>query len=200
MEIQHKILNKAEELFLQYGVKSITMDDLAQALGASKKTLYLHVENKADLVFKTVEQHIAQEKEMIARVAESAENAIDEMALLAKNVIDNMSKSHPSMLYDLQKYYPKAWQLFLDFKFQVVYNAIKRNLEKGIQEGLYRPDLNPEIISRIYISRMEVVLDTRLFPRTQYPFIEVYKEQIKYHLRGISSEKGWSYLSSKKLF
>lgn len=194
-----KILLKAEELFFTHGVKNTTMDDLSRALGASKKTLYQFVTDKADLVKRTMENHLTLEQTQIEQIIVEAPNAIEELLSIARHVTSHMKGINPAIISDIQRYYPSAWQLFTDHKLNFVYSVFLNNLQRGVKEGLYRDDINPDILAKIYIARMDLIIDQKLFPFAKYDFVTVYRETINYHLHGIASAKGHAYLEKKKI-
>ena len=128
MEIKEKILQKAEELFLRYGLKSVTMDDLARQLSVSKKTLYQLVANKADLVEQIVLMHIAEEKALMEEVRANSGDAVEEMIQIARYAIQQLRKLSPTLVYDLQKYYKDIWQLIQNLHSVHVHSLIKDNI------------------------------------------------------------------------
>ncbi len=194
-----QILSKAEDIFLSYGIKSITMDDFATRLCMSKKTLYQLVSDKNDLVKKTMKNHIETEKKAIQEICRVHENAIDEIFAIGKHVLVHIRKMNPSAMYDLQKYHPEGWQMFVDYKNTFIYSCILNNLQKGIEQGLYRDDFNPDIVAKFYSARTEIVINQEIFPFPKYTVMDVYSEYLKYHVRAIASEKGIKYLEKQKL-
>ncbi|GIV33526.1 MAG: TetR family transcriptional regulator [Chitinophagales bacterium] len=195
-----QILAQSEETFLVYGIKSITMDDLARKMGISKKTLYQFVRDKKDLVRKVMKYHLENEKKAILQIIRQNDNAIDELFALGQRTLPYLSRINPSVLYDLQKYYPDCWKMFLDFKNTFIYSLVLENLKKGIAQGLYRDDFKPDIVARFYSARTEIVVSQEIFPPPKYALAEVYAEYLKYHLRAISSANGLKYMSKLKLF
>ena len=193
-----KILLKAEELFLLNGVRNTTMDDLATALGISKKTLYLSVSNKEDLVYKAFEYHMEQEKSFVTEICQNSANAIDEMFEIGKLVTRHVRNMNPTVIYDVKKYYPEAWALLDEYKNTFIYAHILENIKKGIKQGYYRGDFNPDIIAKLYSAKADCVVDQQLFPFTDYTIISIYNEYLRYHIRGISSEKGLKYMEQLK--
>ena len=184
------ILEEARTLLLRYGLKSMTMDDVSKGLRVSKKTLYKYVENKEDLVEKVMELECAQHRRKIDSVREECYDAIRESFEFGRYLIDILREIDPSAHYDLEKYYPKAWDVFLRFKNEAVVGDVQNNIEQGIREGLYREDLDPEVIARIYTYRIDVVFHGGIFPPDRYSFIKVYAEMFFYHMLGLVSEKG----------
>jgi AcrR family transcriptional regulator len=196
-EKAQKILQQVTVLFMQYGIKSLTMDDIARHLGISKKTLYQSFSDKADLVMKGIEAHMNAEAAAICSMQEQSKNAIEEMFLISQHVSVHLQSMHPSILFDLEKYYPAAFAKFGEYKTQVIMSSIAKNIEQGIEQGFYRKNINIPIVAGLYVGRMDIIFDQNLFPSSTYSPKEVYFEAIRYHIRGIASEKGIEYLKDK---
>lgn len=192
-----EILMQSAELFTKYGIKSMTMDDVARHLGISKKTLYLYVSNKKDLVKKCIEGHIGAEECMVSDCLGEMDNAIDELMAMTKFVGSQMKEMHPSVIYDLKKYHFEAYKTLTSHRDEFIFNNIKNNIEKGIKSGLYRDNMNPEIIARFYISMVNLILDPSNSEVSNYNISEIHIEMIRYHIRGIASSKGREYLKQK---
>ncbi len=149
------ILAKVRELYTKYGIKSITMDDVARELGISKKTLYQYVNDKDDLVGKFIDNEISLRQEEICKCFGSGFNAIEELFEISILMNKYIREQNPATEHDLQKYYPQHFQKTLKARRDGVYNYILLNLTKGIKEGLYRNDMNNSIIARLYLWRAE---------------------------------------------
>jgi AcrR family transcriptional regulator len=196
MEEQHQdILVRSTAVFMRYGMKSVTMDDVARELKVSKKTLYKYVSDKEDLIVQALELYLNGERCRIQETHNKAGNAIEEMVIIIRGVTETLRNIHPSIHYDMEKYYPRAWKLMKDHKEHTIYGTILENLKRGIEEGYYRENLNPEIIARFYSSTADMVFDGSLFPADRYTFTDVYLEYVRYHIRGIASKKGNKYLT-----
>lgn len=185
-----KILDASEILFRKYGIRSVTMADIARDLGMSKKTLYLFIENKHDLVHKMMKRYIAEEQAMCFKIEEEAENALDELLKVSLYVQTQVKEINPSLLFDLQKYHRPVWELMDDFHRKDIVHMVENNLRRGVKEGLYRDNLQVELISRLYVGLMPIVSNSELFPVNKFPTHVLHKEFIRYHIRGIVSEKG----------
>ena len=190
MEPKQQIVMKARVLFMRYGIKSVSMDDLARELGMSKKTVYQYVENKADLIQKVFEDHLEEEKQALAQYRSNATNAIDEMLQIARHMIRALRTYSVTVMYDLQKYYRSTWQLMSNVHEQHFFRVIKDNLERGIAEGMYRQDMDPDVVARLYISKSSSAADQDCFPLKDYPLEELFIELMNYHLHGIVSQQG----------
>lgn len=196
--VKDNIVLKARNLFLKYGIKSVAMDDIARELGISKKTLYQHFETKNDLIKSIAEQNLANDIQMITHIQTAAKDAIDEMFMIAKYVLEEIiSIQSPTLMFDLQKYYPEMWQLFEQFQHQQVANHIKHNIERGITEGLYRTEVSGDIIAKIYSGNSLCVIDENMFPTKQFDKIKLFKEFFIYHIRGIATTKGLKLLEKR---
>jgi len=192
-----KVLEGASKLILKYGVKSMTMDDIARELGISKKTLYQYVEDKNDLIKQIIQLDMEMDHRKICHVISLNLNAVDESFEIFKNIVQNLGDVPPNILYDLKKYHPEAYAMHREFMWTFSRKCIEDNLTKGINEGYYRQDLNPQVISTNYILMVTNIFENSdAFGKDVHP-IEIYKEVFKYHVNAIASNKGRKYLSEK---
>ncbi len=201
MQLDNRILTKAESLFFKYGVKSISMDDLSRELGISKKTLYQSVENKRELVMQVFQNHAQKELDAVIDIRRDAADAIDEMIEVAKYIIPTLRQITPMLIFDMQKYYRDVWQMMETYNQQEIFKLIKENIERGIKEGVYREEFHSEIIAKLYVGKTMVVIDEDIFPLKEYNKENLFKEHIQYHIRGIATSKGLKLLEKhfKKL-
>jgi TetR/AcrR family transcriptional regulator, cholesterol catabolism regulator len=186
-----QILDKCRILFMRYGIKSMTMDDVARELGMSKKTLYQFFENKADLVRNIAEKNTQRDIEFTKDLQTRAVNALDEMFQVAAYVIEEMAEiMSPTAIYDLQKYYPELWADFEKFQNEQIHGHIRHNIERGISEGLYRSDLDADIIAKLYVTKTMCFVDESIFPMKIYDKRVLFYQFLSYHIRGIATPKG----------
>ncbi len=191
------LIRKISEIYFKYGIKSVTMDDLARELGQSKKTLYQHFEDKEDVVKKVINFLIHHQECGIEETLENpAYNAIDRLFHMSRFLTAHLQTVNPAVSYDLQKYYPKVWDELLAFKRKTIFEHIMTNSRQGIKEGLYIEDLNHEIIANVYVSRMEMYAVGNWQGLDKFSFEEFFKTLFIYHVRGITSPKGVKYLES----
>ncbi len=194
---EQQIIEQAGKIFMRLGVRSVNMDDIAQHLRISKKTLYQYVKDKNELVQRTVQQICDHHRACIFSIREKGLNAIDENFEIASFLAGQLGQMHPSIHFDLQKYHTEAWDLLQRTEKADIHECVTANMERGIQEGLYREDLNIPVIAKIYIARFDVTFDGELFPQSEYNFDDIVWELYRYHIRGIASEKGLKYLMKK---
>lgn len=188
--MKDKILEKSQELFLNLGFKSVTMDEIANSLGISKKTLYEHYSNKTQLVEQVTDHLFDNICCEIDSVYALDLNPIEELFEIKKVVLQNLKDEKSSPQYQLQKYYPKIYLELKNKQFGVMQGSIKENLSTGIELNLYRNDIDIEFISRLYFHGLVGVRDRDLFPLQQYSMNDLITNYLDYHLRGIATDKG----------
>lgn len=192
-----KLLISIRDLFVKFGIKSLTMDDIARQLGISKKTLYLSFSNKKDLVKKVMEYQISNIQCDVVEMCSGEGNAIDELMGIGKKVNEGLSDAHPSIMFDIQKYYPQAWKVLMNHKEEFVFNKMLTNLYDGIEQGLYRENLNPEVITKAFMVMTEAMMSNQLAIPGKFNFQELHLELMRYHIRGIANGKGREYLKQQ---
>lgn len=188
--MREKILNNAVDLFLTYGFKSVTMDDLANKIGVSKKTIYIHFINKTKLVEATVLLVFKQISEGIDCICALEKNPIEEIYDIKRFVMMHLKDEKSSPEYQLQKYYPKIYSTLKQKQFDMMQDCVKNNLERGIEQELYRKTIDIKFISRQYFNSILNLKDKDLFPENVFPMNTLMENFLEYHLRGICSKKG----------
>ncbi len=173
------------------------MDEIASYQGISKKTLYQYVTNKSELVEKVINYFIEQQKQDVQEIQKKGYNAVDELLYIYQHTCLHLQEMNPNVGFDLKKHYSNAWEIFLNYKNNFIYQHVYQNMEKGIKEGYYRDDFDKKIIAIYYVARFDIFLDKNLFPPQEYAYKEILKELFKYHIRGIASPKGNEYLDNK---
>ena len=192
-----EILERAVAVYVKYGIKSVTMDDLSQELGMSKKTIYKYFADKNDLIQSIIEMKVGMDKAICQNCVQQSENAIDELINVSKIVVETVGNVNPTVFYDLQKYYKEAASLFYEHKWGFVLSMIQNNIKRGIEEGVYRKNIDCAIISRLYVASTDQVMNTEIFPWPNFNVAKVFTEMIHFHIRGMASDKGIHYLKQK---
>ena len=175
---------------MKYGVRSISMDDIARHLSVSKKTLYQHFADKDELVLMVSQHHLAHEKLRYESITTSSANAIEELHQISYCLRRDMEEMNPTLLFDIEKFYPRAFDIYKDFRNKFVMQSIVKNLKQGMAEGYFRPELNPEIIASLRLNNVEVAFDDRVFPKEKYNFLHVQLQVFEFFVYGICTEKG----------
>jgi AcrR family transcriptional regulator len=190
-------IDRVERLFMRFGIKSITMDDVAADLGISKKTLYQMVESKDALVIKVLENHISREKSQCLQLASMAPNALEEIFIIMDSNSQEMAQMKTNIVNDLQKYHRQAWELVQKFHFEFVFKVIRENLQRGRKEGFYREDFDIDILAKLHLATAFNLFDPHLFPDGAAERVVLFREYMLHYLHGIVSPKGLTYLKKK---
>jgi hypothetical protein len=195
--MRHKILETSNELFLNLGFKSVTMDEIASKMGVSKKTIYKYFDNKTDLVAAVTDYMFDTVSCGIDGICALQMNPIEEIFSIKRFVMKHLKDEKSSPQYQLQKYYPKIYASLTQKQFHVMQVCVLNNLKKGIKKGLYRTHIDLEFISRIYFNGMVGIKNKDLFPLTDYSMNTLMNHYLEYHLRGIATEKGLQELNKQ---
>jgi AcrR family transcriptional regulator len=184
------ILDHVSKLYHRYGIKSITMDDVARNLGISKKTLYEHFRDKKDLVGQVLQSEYNQGCQVFDALEHRNLNAIEELFEIYSLINSQVQEYNPSMEYDIRKYYPELHSHIRSARRKMLFDNSIRNMLKGKKEGLFRKNLNAELIAKLHLFRIENLYNSDLFTPEDLSSFDTFHELFVYHLQGIMSEKG----------
>jgi len=190
MENKDRILEKATQLFMRYGIRSITMDEIAAQLGISKKTIYQFFTDKDAMVEAVVNEEMKQNEEDCRGFSLSAENAVHEIFQAMDGIEEMLKTMNPQLMYDLEKHHPAAFKRLKQYKYHFLYTMIMENLERGIREDLYRTDLNADITSRHRIESAFMPFNQEAFPHNKYPMNQTCQELAILYLHSICNAEG----------
>jgi AcrR family transcriptional regulator len=192
------ILEKSRDLFMEYGLRSISMDDIARSLSISKKTLYQYVDNKADLIEKLFNELLCKHKQVSEVISKNPElNAIDQLLEVSKIIMLNIKSFKSSIKFEFEKYYPEIFKNFFEKKRDLIFEDMTRNMRQGIKEGLYREDLKVDLVASLYMKKMEDLHDSEYFHKMKFSFDDIFEVMFSNHIRGIANTKGIKYLEKK---
>ncbi len=188
--MKEKILHKATDLFLTFGVKSVTMDDIAKEMAISKKTIYTFFSTKTRLVEDTTIYLFNKINSEILTICSSGHNPIKELFLVKSLVLEHLKNEETSPQYQLQKYYPKLFDFMKQKQFDSINDCISNNLKKGIEKGFYRKNLDNNLIVRFYFIGIMGIKNVELFPMDKFGMPYLMNNLLEYHIRAIATEKG----------
>ena len=188
--MKEKIISKATDLFLSLGFKSVTMDDIANKMGMSKKTIYQHFKNKNCLVKSCTFHMFDFISHGIDCIREEKKNPIYELYAIKSFVLKHLKDEKSSPQYQLQKYYPNIFLNLRKRQYEKMNDCVVENLKEGIKQGYFRDDINVDIISKIYFSGMMDLKDTEMFPPQTYSMPLLMETYLEYHVRAIATPKG----------
>lgn len=188
---QIRIQDQAKTLFMKFGFRSVSMDDIAQSLGISKKTIYHYFKDKDELVKAIVEQDICDTEAECSHCLAIADNAIDEIFITMDNIIKHIKNMNPTILFDLQKFHFESFTKIVEHKNSFLLSFIKKNLKRGIDEKLYRNDLNVEVLSRFRLEMLFLSFNLDVFPPNEFTLTDVTQIIMENFIFGLVTEKGY---------
>ncbi|NRB83268.1 MAG: TetR/AcrR family transcriptional regulator [Winogradskyella sp.] len=193
--MRDKIIHKSTELFLTLGFKSVTMDDIANELGISKKTIYVHFSNKTKLV-EAVTFHLFDTIcDGIDDICDNAPNPIEELYSIKMFVMQHLKNEKTSPQYQLKKYYPLIHSQLKFKQFEKMHNSVQESLQQGVNTGVFRDNIDVNFISRMYFTGMTGIKDNMFFPPEEFNMEYLMESYLEYHLRAIVTEKGFTILN-----
>jgi len=184
-----QIIEKAQDLFFRYGLRSITMDDLAREMTISKKTLYASFSNKQEIINIITLNLIGEHEQNCKRIKKNADNAIQEVLMYVTSLKSIFQQFNQKIIYEMKKYYPESWQIFKKYIGEFVSESIMNNLNRGIKEGLYRNNINKDINVKLRIEQMQII-STLFLSTPNFSKKKVFKELFLQILYGMSTLKG----------
>ncbi len=195
MNIKERIKQKADELYRRYGIKSVTMDEIASQLGVSKKTIYQSFNDKNELVDAVIVEMLDDNKLCCQNSRMKAQNAIQEVYFGMEGLQDMLDNMNPSILFDIERGHPGTFKKFTEYKYNFLFDLMKKNIERGKKEGLYRPEINAELISKIRLETIMLPFNEELFPKNQYSLVYIQRELLEYFLFAMVTPKGYKLIT-----
>ena len=198
MEPQEKILKTALSLFFKYGIKHVTMDDIAKELGMSKKTIYQFYKEKDDLVNQLCELEMHDNECQFTAFSKDAKDPIHEIMLISEHMRKMMQNINPTFFMDLQKFYPTAFSRFQYFKENCAYHQVNTNIVRGIELGVYREDIDPEFAARYRLAQIDMLMFGNAFSFEKISFSKTNELILDMFVYGLCTSKGHKLLSQYK--
>ena len=197
--MENRILFKARDLMLLNGVKHVTMDDIANQLGMSKKTIYQFYKDKDALVMAVVNFELEEQSSKCQRTQDTADNAVHEMFMLLEDIQQMFKNMNPMTMNEIAKYYPEAFARIQNHKDEFMHQIIKTNLIKGIEQGVYRKEIDPEILSIYRLETSFVPFNPQLYPFSKFDIGKVTLQIIENFIYEVMSLKGIELMEKYKL-
>lgn len=194
-----EILKKTVELFYEFGIRNLNMDDISRSLGISKKTLYQYVKSKEDLIEKLFYYDEMKWDEELSKVDFGGLNAIEILIQVSLKVFEEMGKLNPKLKFELKKYYEPVYNEFMVRKQNHIFSQMSKNIEKGIKEGLYRSDVNIELVAGLYVRNLVDMHNKDYCIIENITFDAVFQVMFENHIRAISTPEGIAYFEKRKL-
>ncbi|MEP6596751.1 MAG: TetR/AcrR family transcriptional regulator, partial [Ginsengibacter sp.] len=182
---------KADELFRSYGIKSVTMDEIATRLGVSKKTIYHSFADKDELVDEVIGDLLVYNQNCCNKDRVKATDAIHEVFLAMEMVKQMFQNMNPVILHDMERNHPVTFQKFLQHKYKFLFQVLKENIERGKKEDLYREDINTDVIAKIRLETMFLPFNQEVFPKNKFNLVDLEQQLIEHFLFGVATMKGY---------
>lgn len=198
MEVKERILLKSHELFNRYGIRSVSMDDIAAQLGMSKKTLYQYYTDKDELVTAVFSVVMDDNRVQCNANKEKADNAVHEVFMAFDMVQEMFANMNVSVLYDMEKYHPTCYKKYVEYKNGFMYGMIRSNIERGIKEEVYRDDIDVDIMTRYRIYSIMLSFNTQVFPNNRTNVVYIEQNLLEHFLNGLATPKGQKLIQKYK--
>ena len=198
METKERILIKSDEMFNRYGIRSVSMDDIAAQLGMSKKTLYQYFTDKDELVSAVFTSVLETNKVQCFEDRKEAENPMHECFLAFDMIQVMFSKMNPVVIFDLEKYHPAMYRKFHEHKYTFLYQVIRDNMERGIREELYRPEIDVDVLTRLRIESVFLPFNSDAFPNNRTHLVHIEQQILEHFLYGLATAKGQKLIQKYK--
>ncbi len=193
-----ELVEPIKDLFYAYGLKNLSMDDISHRLGISKKTLYTFVKNKEELL----EKIFLHEDDRLMMMNEEMDklkiNAIEKLLKISQLVNEEMKRINPMIRFEMQKYYSQLYDLFVERKRKNVFEGMKVNIQQGIQEKIYRDDINVDLVATIYLNSFIELHNSDICKMLDINFMQLFEVLFENHIRAISTPVGLTYFESRK--
>ncbi len=190
LTMKEAIQEKAMEMYMKLGFRGVTLDDIAQEMSISKKTIYQHFSNRNELI-EAVAKHMLQEiKDEIDNLCQGQFNPVEELFAIRSYLRKTLEGKYQLPIFQLQKFYPEISQKIKQDQFCKMHDSVMDNLKRGINMGLYRPEIDLEFITRIYFAGVTGTKDPNIFPEDKFNIHTLHTQYLEYHLRAIGTEKG----------
>jgi TetR/AcrR family transcriptional regulator, cholesterol catabolism regulator len=198
MDTRTHILATTQELIFRFGIRSVSMDDIAKQLGISKKTIYQFFKDKNEIIHKLMDLKLKEDEKALKGIEKISANVVDEVFNLMKHIGNAIGQINPNVFYDLQKYHPQTWKLFKEFKEHCILKMVEETFIRGIKQSLIRPDINVKILSRLRMEQVEMGFNPNIFPPDKFKILDVQLSLLEHFLYGICTLKGHKLINKYK--
>jgi len=190
MELQEKIIEEATHQYFQYGIRNVTMDGIATGLGLSKRTVYEIFKDKNELVHECLKSIKQKHNAKNQKIVTTSTNVIETIFSFMQEGIKSMNAINPVFFRDMEKFYNSTWKKLKEENEKEGFMLTTELLKKGIKEGLFREDINIQIVSKLFHEQINLLANEEIFPRDEFNYTDVFQNLTINFMRGISTQKG----------
>lgn len=188
--MRQKILEVAVEQFSRYGVRTVTMEDIARLSGVSKKTIYQEFKDKKELVKMAFGMLLNQDQEKLVGILSDGDGVIEHLIYTSKMIRERFANMNPMAILEVQRYFPDSWEMFESFRDEIIVTDIVNVLERGKKLGYFREEINSEILARMRVNQISAAFDPSSFNNLAYSLLDLHLEMMNHFLHGVFTEKG----------
>lgn len=190
MELKDRIIIGAFEKFARYGIRRVTMDQIASDLGISKRTLYETFRDKRELLSDGMKYYSGIQHVEANEIIRTSGNVIEAIYILVKQGEEMKQKLNPLFFEDIMKYYPDVHAMVISKSKDRDYTLTHTLIKKGVSDGVFNKELNVGLVNHFFHVVMNILMNEEHFPREQYSHEEIFRNIVMPYLIGISTEKG----------
>jgi AcrR family transcriptional regulator len=187
--MKERIIQTAHQLFLRYGIKRITIDDIAKQLGMSKKTFYIYFTSKDDLIASVAEKDLTQTQEALDQLIHRHQEPLAHLLALIHFISNQLFRYHPSFIAEIHQRYEKDWDKYQHFMHTVLYLQLSQVFQTGIQRGIFRKDIEASIMARSIVEWLRIPFNSIIFPSNEYEIKQVSDQLVNTFIAGILTVK-----------
>jgi TetR/AcrR family transcriptional regulator, cholesterol catabolism regulator len=193
-----ELVEPIKELFYAYGLKNLSMDEISRRLGISKKTLYTFVKNKDELVEAVFLHEESTGLRLSEKLQQESINAIEKLLRISQMVHGEMNRVNPMIRFEMEKYYHHTYEKYIEKKRNFIFEGMKQNIRQGIEENLYRNDINIDLVATVYLNSFIELHNSNICKEMAINFLQLFEVLFENHIRAISTPAGLAYFESRK--
>jgi AcrR family transcriptional regulator len=184
------IIETATRLFMEHGVKTITMDRIVKELHTSKRTIYSYFEDKVALLEACLDVYNANVRAENEEVIRSADNVIEAMGHLHQKIVRRSYQINPNFFRDIIHYYPGLLPESYKRNGNYAHQQLIELASAGIKDGIFQENMDVEVVGKTVLKLLKMLKDNELFPATEFSIERLTFGIMVPYLRGLCTEKG----------
>jgi len=192
------IIEKTRDYSFSHPIHRMSLEKLSNDMGLDRKLVMKYVKSTKELVRNILEFERYNFKVIFKDNDFEGVNAIDIMFTVSRELSDRFQDINPTLTIQLKKHYPQVYKDHIEDKYDFIFGKIKINIEKGINQGMYRDDLSVELVARLYLARLMDIHNPELFPHEKFSFTTLFDFTIDSYVRSIATAEGLAHYEQKR--
>ncbi|AKQ47812.1 hypothetical protein TH63_17880 [Rufibacter radiotolerans] len=190
MTFKQTVLQELFSLIRQEGLSDLNEQEILSRIDISSATFKEFFQSMEDMVTQVVAFDLESRKQEHERLFDREPSPVRRLLIMVQMGLESLQESKPSLLMEIQQYYPNAWTLYWnhsnDYTAHVLYNI----LNDGVLTKELRSDLNIQLVTKIMLEQLSMLVNPGIFPPDKYNISEVFRSIFLYYIRGLCSEEG----------